>query len=90
MILNELDAIQSRSMQKVHGVGYGGSPELLRRGDGFKINYYRRSTDGSLIRAVTLSSGETKKWVAAPPPDFSESEIPEYIIEAMKDSWKNE
>ena len=48
------------------------------------VRYYRRD-DGSLMREVTLPSGEMKIFVAGPPPDLSR--YSEAAIEFMKEHW---
>ena len=51
----------------------------------FEIRYYRRSSDGSLMREVAIPSGEVKRFVAGAPPDLSDHSESEISI--LKKRW---
>ena len=55
---------------------------------GFSIAYYRRHTDGALLRDIYMPYKPSKEFIAAPPPD-----APQYTeaqMETLKDSWRYE
>ena len=56
--------------------------------DGTQLEYYRRRSDGSLMRQATLANGQVKRWVAAPPPDLSGFSAGE--IKSMREAWRPE
>ena len=88
-LLEEDDAIHEQNTHTVSRTGYFATPSMgtMKFDSGLQITYYRRKSDGSLVRSVDLPSGETKKYVFADSkPDlsgFSEKEI-----EMMKESWR--
>ena len=56
--------------------------------DGTQLEYYRRRSDGSLMRQATLANGQVKRWVAGPPPDLSGFSAGE--IKSMREAWRPE
>lgn len=88
-LLEEYVAINEQHMHTVPGTARSGTSVMgtIKFDSGLQITYYRRKSDGSLVRSVDLPSGETKKYVFADSkPDlsgFSEEEI-----ELMKESWR--
>ena len=56
--------------------------------DGTVLEYYRRRSDGFLMRQATLTNGDVKRWVAGPPPDLSG--YTESRIRDMQDTWRDE
>ena len=56
--------------------------------DGTVLEYYRRRSDGFLMRQATLTNGDVKRWVAGPPPDLSG--YTESRIRKMQDAWRDE
>ncbi len=86
-LLREMKQINEQNMQETSGGGAfiifpesSTSPEYSK----VKIRYYRRE-DGSLMREVTLPSGEMTTFVAGPPPDLSG--YSEAATEFMKYHW---
>lgn len=89
-LTQEIAAIDKRSMKKsTEARSYRSTPFLSHfwptKSPVFGIEYHRRSSDGSLMRAVTLSDGKTRRWVAGPPPDLSGFSKEE--VEMMKRDW---
>ena len=89
-LTQEIAAIDKRSMKEATDVrSYRSTAYLTHfwptKSPVFGIEYHRRSSDGSLIRAVTLSDGKTRRWVAGPPPDLSGFSKEE--VEMMKRDW---
>ncbi|MDE0022468.1 MAG: hypothetical protein OXT69_13955 [Candidatus Poribacteria bacterium] len=88
-LLEEHVAINEQNMHTVPSTSYSGSSSMgtIKFDSGLQITYYRRKSDGSLVRSVDLPSGGTKEYVLADSePDlsgFSEEEI-----EMMKESWR--
>lgn len=56
--------------------------------DGTQLEYYRRRSDGSLMRQATLANGQVKRWVAGPPPDLSSFSAEE--VNSMREAWRPE
>ncbi len=86
-LLREMKQINVRHMQEtsvrggfIISSGMSTNPEYSK----VAVRYYRRG-DGSLMREVTLPSGEMKTFVAGPPPDLSR--YSEEAIEFMKYHW---
>ena len=52
---------------------------------GFFIAYYRRRTDGALLRDIYMPDKASKEFIAAPPPDASQ--YTEAQIEKLKGAW---
>ena len=83
----ELDGIYEENMTPVKGssdldiaLGYA-NPE-----ESFQILYYRRPSDGVLVREVTLADGAALKFTAAPAADLSGLEADE--VESLKGVWE--
>ena len=86
-LLKEMKQINEQHMQETSdGAGFMIFSEVFTSPEYSKVavRYYRRE-DGSLMREVTLPSGEMKTFVAGPPPDLSG--YSEAAIEYMKDIW---
>ena len=90
-LTQEIAEIDKRSMKESSElVSYRSTPYLSHfwptESPVFAIEYHRRSSDGSLMRAVTTpSDGKTRRWVAGPPPDLSGFSKEE--VEMMKRDW---
>lgn len=87
-LLREMKQINVRHMQETSDEGaFFILPEKFTSREYSKvgIRYYRRD-DGSLMREVTLPSGEMETFVAGPPPDLSG--YSEAAIEFMKQNWE--
>ena len=87
-LLREMKQINEQNMQESSGGGaFLVLPETSTTPEYSKVavRYYRRG-DGSLMREVTLPSGEMKTFVAGPPPDLSR--YSEAAIEFMKKNWE--
>ncbi len=52
----------------------------------FSVAYYRRHTDGALMRDIYMSDKGAKEFIAAPPPDMSQ--YTDAQIEALKRAWR--
>lgn len=88
-LTQEIAEIDKRSMKEEPGFNYTGPASLLYDdSDFFKIEYYRRRSDGSLMREVTLSNGTAQRWVAAPPADLSDYSEEEIEL-MMKTDWRD-
>ena len=85
-LLKEMKQINVRHMQETSDRAFSMFSEMSTAPEYSKVavRHYRRD-DGSLMREVTLPSGEMKTFVAGPPPDLSR--YSEEAIEYMKGHW---
>ncbi len=54
--------------------------------NGFSIGYYRRHTDGALLRYIYMPDKGSKEFIAAPPPDMSK--YTDAQIESLIRAWR--
>ena len=83
-------AIESRSTTTIARDGSGRISSMIGTTleDGTRLEYYRRRSDGSLMRQAKLANGRVKRWVAGPPPDLSDFSAG--IVNIMRGSWRPE